>query len=78
MGRPAPTFWWDFWYGTSQSPCGIVVQGDYEGGEALAVFEAPRNAPGLEPQIAQAEALIADFKAGRKTPAWGRAAPERV
>jgi hypothetical protein len=70
MGRPAPTFWWDF-YGTDQEhPVGVIVQSDYPGGAVLARFPGPTGAKTLEPQIAQAQELIADFKAGRKTPTW--------
>ena len=72
MSKPAPSFWWDMVHPPG-NPTYILVQSDYPGGEALARFDAPTAQPkeeGLEPQIAQAEALIADFQAGRKTPQW--------
>ena len=66
MGRPAPTFWWDFTEDFS-----IIVQSDWPGGEALAVFHPVPGEQYCDVQIQQAEQLIADYRAGRKTPIWG-------
>lgn len=60
--RGPPKFWWDF-SGPGEGP--IIVQSDLPGGERLAEFPYNGNA---ENAIAQAEALIADYEAGRKTP----------
>ena len=68
MPQPAPSFWWDF----VGENCDVVVQGGYPGGERLAVFSAPENRHWRDPEIALADALISDFIAGRKTPAWHR------
>ena len=68
MGKPAPRFWWDF----IGEDCNVVVQSDYPGGESLAVFSAPGGIENRAAQIEQAEKLIEDFRAGRKTPCWGR------
>jgi hypothetical protein len=67
MGRPAPKFWWDF----VGNDCHVLVQGDWPGGEALAIFKAPLGEKYRDAQIAEAEKLIADYAAGRKTPPWG-------
>ena len=67
MGKPAPTFWWKF-TGTDYD---VTVKSDYPGGEALAVFRAALGQEYRDAQIAEAESLIADFQAGRKTPPWG-------
>ena len=67
MGKPAPTFWWKL----TGADHDVTVKSDYPGGESLAVFKAPPGQPCRDRQIAQAEALISDFKAGRKTPQWG-------
>lgn len=66
MGRPAPSYWWDF-NGPDQD---VIVQGDWPGGEELARFKAPKGQVGRELQIAEAEQLIADYKAGRAIPSW--------
>ena len=63
MGRPAPTYWWDF-----ADDC-VIVQSDYPGGERLAAL--PLVDDNAESVIARAEELIADYRAGRKTPQWG-------
>lgn len=71
MGR-TPNFWWDFAPGVTDA---VIVQSDWPGGGELARFTMPdeqSEREGLEPQIIEAERLIADFKAGRKTPAWGK------
>ena len=65
MRRP-PAFWWDF---SSPGEGPIIVQSDYPGGERLAEFHFDRIA---DAAIAQAESLIADFSAGRKTPPWNK------
>lgn len=62
MGRPAPNFWWDFAQ-PGESP--IIVQSDWPGGERLAEFHFFESA---DAAIEQAQALIADYYAGRKTP----------
>jgi hypothetical protein len=62
--KPAPKFWWDFAQ-PGESP--IIVQSDYKGGERLAKFYFEKYA---DKAIEQAETLIADFEAGRKTPEW--------
>jgi len=67
MPKRSPNFWWDF-IGDDNS---IVVQSDWLGGESLAVFRAVDGQQYRDAQIEQAEQLIADFKAGRKTPLWG-------
>ena len=64
MSKPVPTFWWKF-TGANHD---VTVKSDYPECEALAVFKAPPGQPCRDRQIAQAEVLIADFKAGRKTP----------
>jgi hypothetical protein len=66
MGKPVPQFWWDF---TQPAESPIVVQSDWIGGKCLAEFPFITDATHA---IARAEALISDFKAGRKTPLWGR------
>lgn len=69
MGRPSPDFWWDM----VDNATAVIVQSDWPGGEELARFAPANTKPasvGLEPQIALAESLIADYKAGRKTPVW--------
>lgn len=78
MGRPAPKFWWDFWYEAGEAPVGIVVQGDWPGGEALAIFRPPEGTKprSLDREIGHAHALIADYAAGRKTPPWGKPATD--
>lgn len=71
MGRPAPKFWWDF----SDNASAVIVQSDWPGGQELARFTPAGTQPasaGLEPQIAQAEALIADYIAGRQKPTWAK------
>ena len=60
-----PVFWWDFLPDGS----GVVVQSDWSGGERLAVFKKELGED-CETQIAQANKLIADYDAGRKTPPW--------
>ena len=65
MGRPIPSYWWDF-----DSKQDVIVQSDWPGGECLARFYVEEKAD-TEAQIAEAEQLIGDFKAGRKTPPWG-------
>lgn len=67
MGRPAPKFWWDF----VGNECHVLVQSDWPGGEELAMFKAAPGEKCRDAQIAQAEELIADYIAGRKTPPWG-------
>lgn len=67
MGKPVPKFWWDF----VGNECHVLVQSDWPGGEALAIFKAPHGEKYRDAQIAQAEELIADYQAGRKTPPWG-------
>ena len=67
MGKPTPKFWWDY-TGPNQD---VTVQSDYPGGESLAVFKAAAGQKYRDEQVSQAEALIADFTAGRKTPQWG-------
>ena len=62
--RPAPTYWWDFVDNK------VVVQSDYTGGERLAEFEI--LACNSDTAIYLAEKLIADYKAGRKTPNWNK------
>lgn len=74
MHRAAPKFWWDF---AGDSDTAVVVQGDYPGGEELARFELAHGQTSWEPLIGQAEALIADFAAGRERPARGCAARPR-
>lgn len=69
MGRPTPDFWWDFYPAGGDS---IIVQSNYPGGEELARFTKPESQLGMEPQIAAAEELIAEFRAGRKTPRWAK------
>ena len=64
MPKPTPVYWWDY----SENTTAIIVQSDRKGGECLARFTFADNA---ETAIAKAEALIADFCAGRKTPDWG-------
>jgi hypothetical protein len=59
--KPVPKFWWDF-NQPAQSP--IVVQSDFANGECLAQFPFENDASAA---IAQAEKLIADLVAGRKT-----------
>lgn len=71
MGRPIPDFWWDFVDNASS----VIVQSYWPGGQELARFTPADTQPaslGLEPQIAQAEALIADYKAGRQKPIWAK------
>jgi len=67
MGKPAPSYWWDF----VGDECHVVVQSDWPGGESLAIFKAVPGQENREIQIEQAEKLISDFEAGRKTPQWG-------
>ena len=67
MGRPAPRFWWDF-VGDDMD---VLVQSDWPGGEALAIFKAVPGETLRDVQIWQAQMLIEDYKAGRKTPPWG-------
>lgn len=66
MSKPAPKYWWDF----VDNATAIIVQSDYPGDEELERFVCGVGC--AEIQIAQAERLIADFKAGRKTPNWKR------
>lgn len=66
MTKQAPNFWWD----TIDTPSAIIVQSDYPGGERLAIFESVNTHPDMSLQIRQAEDIIADFTAGRKTPKW--------
>lgn len=66
MGKPAPSFWWDFAQ-PAQSP--IIVQSDWPGGGRLAEFPFEGDASAA---IEKAEALIADYKAGRKKPLWNK------
>ncbi len=73
MGKPAPKYWWKF-NGPNHD---VVVKSDHEGGECVARFEAPEGVEHRDVQIAQAEALIGDFVAGRKTPCWDRASSRR-
>lgn len=61
MTKPAPKFWWDFSLAGT-----IIVQSDWPGGEKLAEFVYGNSGEAIK----QAEALIADFEAGRKTPEW--------
>ena len=71
MGRRAPEFWWDM----VDNASAVIVQSGWPGGQELARFTPVDTQPasiGLEPQIAQAEALIDDYKAGRKTPMWSK------
>jgi predicted transcriptional regulator len=63
MGKPAPTFWWDF---NNKS---VIVQSDYPGGECLARFVIPEDQD-AQAQITAAEGVISDYEAGRKTPQW--------
>lgn len=67
MGKPAPTFWWDT---ANDGMC--IVQSDYPGGERLAefAFKGDANEVNADSAIIEAEKLIADFEAGRKTPNW--------
>jgi len=67
MGRPAPTFWWKF----QGAACDVVVKSDWPGGECLARFKAAPGEPYRDRQIAEADTLIQDYRAGRKTPLWG-------
>jgi len=66
--NPAPKFWWDFSQ-PGKSP--IIVQSDWRGGERLAEFPFPDDSSAAG-AIHSAEALIADFEAGRKTPPWNK------
>lgn len=66
MGKPVPRFWWDF----TDNATAIIVQGNFIGGGDLGRFVC--GVGDAELQIAQAEALIADFESGRKTPKWNR------
>ena len=68
MGKPAPTFWWDFAQ-PGEGP--IIVQSDWPGGERLDEFPFEGDASAA---IAQAQARIADYKAGRAIPQWRRQA----
>jgi hypothetical protein len=63
----APSFWWDF----VGNNCHVLVQSDWPGGEALAIFKAAPGQKFRDAQIERAERLIEDYKAGRKTPPWG-------
>jgi hypothetical protein len=51
--------------------CHVLVQSDWPGGEALAIFKAAPGQAFRDAQIEQAERLIEDYKAGRETPPWG-------
>lgn len=64
--KRAPSFWWDF---APDDEMAVIVQSDYPGGQELARFKNSGSAD-CEQQIEKAVALIEDFKAGRKTPAW--------
>lgn len=70
MGKPAPTFWWDFAQ-PGEGP--IIVQSDYEGGQRLAEFHF-QDSHGVkgsaEAAIMLAQRLCDDYAAGRKTPVW--------
>lgn len=71
MGKPAPTFWWDY----VDDATAIIVQSDYPGGEELARFNL-----GDGDASAKAQALIEDYQSGRKTPQWtkpGKVHPPR-
>jgi hypothetical protein len=71
MGRRSPEFWWDM----VDNASAVIVQSDWPGGQELARFTPAENqsrSVGLEPQIAQAESLINDYKSGRKTPLWSK------
>lgn len=63
MGKPAPTYWWDY----IDNASAIIVQSDYPGGEELARF--PVNGD-EDIQLEKVEKLISDFNSGRKTPKW--------
>jgi len=73
MGKPAPSFWWDF-RGDK-----VIVQSDYPGGQCLAEFTLETDGYNklfeLNPAIVKAEALIDDYRAGRKTPNWNKHDP---
>jgi hypothetical protein len=67
MSRPAPNFWWNF-----QGPDhDVVVKSDWPGGECLARFKAAPGEKYRDAQIFQADALIQEYRTGRKTPQWG-------
>lgn len=63
-----PSFWWDF----NGPESDVIVQSDWPGGQELARFKAPAGQESREPEIEMAQALIADFRAGRKTPPWSK------
>lgn len=62
-----PNYWWDFDADTSA----VIVQSNRQGGGELARFTFSNDSEARF-AIASAEALIADYKAGRKTPTWSK------
>lgn len=55
----APDYWWDF----ADQTTSVIVQSNADGGQRIASF--PIVGGNAEPAIEQADALIADLKAGR-------------
>ncbi len=69
MGKPAPTYWWDY-RNDDKGGVDVIVQTDYPGGDCLARF--PVLGKYSDNQVQQAGQLISDCKAGRKTPQWNK------
>ena len=62
-----PDYWWDFDADTRA----VIVQSNRHGGGELARFVFT-NDHEAQFAIASADALVADYKAGRKTPIWNK------
>jgi hypothetical protein len=66
MPKPTPSYWWDFQdldAGHGETAA-VIVESDRKDYPVLACFPVPKG-KSAEPQIAIAEKLIEDLKAGR-------------
>ena len=69
MGRPAPSYWWDFKH-SDDNQITVIVQSDYEGGEQLDEFECGSQChiSGYCEGVTKALNAIKAYEEGRKTP----------